>query len=72
MFEKLGRKLAKGAKAEILETPEGEFGWRNILEGLTAIVKIGVIVFAIINPDGKTQPAQPQTIIINNYISKGE
>ena len=68
IFENLGRKFAKGARAEILEPKDEEFNWRVLADGIAALVKVGALVFAFVSTGSQTTVSQPSTIIINNYI----
>ena len=59
----------KGAKAEILDTPEG-INWDLVLKAVAAVAEIGLFSLAVFL-DRKHDP-QPSTVIVNNYISKGD
>ena len=69
MFEKIGRKLACGAKAEIID--KTGMDWNKVLKIITAVAETGlfVIAFAL---DRKSQKPQTTTMIVNNYITKGD
>ena len=72
MFEKIGRKLVRGAKAEMFEPP-GEDGRDYILEIILAIGKIGIFALALLaDSKGEKSSQQPSTVIVNNYIYKEE
>lgn len=67
MFEKLGRKFMKGAKAEILENPQ--FDWDGLLKAAIKIAEFGMFV-AVLAWGGKSSVRTP-TVINNYYIYKG-
>lgn len=69
MFERIGRKLARGAKAEILD-PSDSTSFHDILEVATHVLEAGLLALALFLPD-KKETSSP-TVIVNNYISKGE
>ena len=70
MFEKWGRKLAKGVKQEML-TDKGEGPITGIL---SMIVKVGVLVAVLLvdATGGSKKSSEPTTVIVNNYIYKEE
>jgi len=68
MFEKIGRKLVKGAKAEIMDSPDG-INWDAALKVIGAVAEIGLVGLALLFD--KRHDSQPTTVIVNNYISKG-
>ena len=69
MFERIGRKLARGAKAEILE-PTDSAGLRDVLGIALQALEAGLLALALFLPDKKE--ASSPTVIVNNYISKRE
>lgn len=72
MFEKIGRKLVRGAKAELFEPPEKD-GKDYILGIILAACRVGIFAIALLadSKRGKSD-SQPSTIIVNNYIYKEE
>ena len=65
MFEKIGKKLAKGATAEIQENKPLQLFDKEALEGLgEVIVGIGMLALAAVILFRRPKP-EPQTIIIN-------
>lgn len=64
MFEKIGRKLIKGAKAEILESPQG-IDWDKVLRVAVKVAEAGLFA-AVIFWSGR--PGKTPTIIVNQYI----
>jgi len=72
MFEKLGRKFMRGAKAEMFQPP-GENGKDYILDLILGIGKIGLFGLALLLDGGSGgKKSQQSTVIVNNYIYKGE
>lgn len=70
MLEKLGRKIARGAKAEILEPQKG-IDWGKIAEAAWRIAQAGLFAAAVIwSGRSERLVRTPTTIVINNYISK--
>lgn len=69
MFRRFGQKFIQGAKAEIEENGPNLDG---ILHG-AAILFEGLLFAAIAFGGGKSQKnAAPSSVIVNNYIQKGE
>lgn len=70
MFEKIGRKFVKGAKAELSDT--SSLDWDKILHAAIRIAEAGLFT-AVIFWSGKSESSvRTPTVIVNNYISKGE
>lgn len=68
MFERIGRKLIRGAKAEALAIREE--GCSKLIE---AGLKIGILVLALMCGGGAAKKqASSGTVIVNNYIYKEE
>ena len=66
MFEKIGRKLAQGAKAEMLKPVKAGTDGNDIL---SAILKVGLFLCMLgVGLHGSKSPEK--TIVINNYIYK--
>lgn len=71
MFEKIGKKLVQGAKAEIQEKPVSILDTDKFLEWAEVAIGIGLLAIGFLKFLKKPEtPAQPTTIVINNYISK--
>lgn len=70
MLMRIGRKLVKGATAEMNENPPeilNQERWANLLEtGLT----LGILALTILG-GFKGAGKQPVTVVVNNYITKG-
>ena len=71
MFERIGRKLARGAKAEILE-PTDSASLRDILGIALQALEAGLLALALFLPEPDKKETSSPTVIVNNYISKGE
>ena len=69
MFEKWGRKLAKGVKQEIMTDKEGEGPITGLLSALVKIGILGVALLAGVSGGNKKNQG-PTTVIVNNYICK--
>ena len=70
MLTRIGRKLVKGATAEIQENPPdilNQDRWMDLLEtGLTMSFLL-ITICGVFRGSSK----QPVTVVVNNYISKG-
>ena len=71
MFEKIGRKLVKGAKAEISESPDAIIDWDKITKAAIRVAEIGLFVAAIFWPSNSKRLVRTQTVITNNYYFYG-
>ena len=70
MLEKLGRKLAQGAKAEILEpVNKNEIDWRKVINAGLTVLEFGVFIFSMF-AGSKSQSESSTTVIVNNYMYK--
>lgn len=66
MFKKIGKKLVQGAKEELSEKPVID------MDIIKLVLEVG-IGFLVIFIGGKSdKSSSTPTIIINNYISKGD
>lgn len=68
MFEKIGRKLMRGAKAEFSESPE-VIDWDKITKAAVKVLEIGLFATALIFSGKKL--VRTQTVITNNYYFCG-
>lgn len=59
----------KGAKAEILDAPDG-INWDLVLKAVAAVAEIGLFGLAVFLDRKHDSPTS--TVIVNNYISKGD
>ena len=70
MLTRIGRKLVRGATAEITENPPAildQNRWADLLEtGLTLGI-LAMMIFGSFRGSSKT----PVTVVVNNYITKG-
>lgn len=73
MFEKIGRKLIRGAKAEMLGPP-GTDGKDALCDLILGIGKITLFGLALLLDGGSSgnKKGQTSTVIVNNYIYKEE
>lgn len=72
MFEKIGRKLVRGAKAEMLGPP-GTDGRDAICDLILGVGKIALFGLALLlDGGGSHKKGQTSTVIVNNYIYKEE
>lgn len=73
MFEKIGRKLIRGAKAEMLGPP-GEDSTNYICDLILGIGKLALFAAALLldGGSGSAKKGQQSTVIVNNYIYKEE
>ena len=69
MLERLGRKIARGAKAEILEPQQG-IDWGKIAEAAWRIAQAGLFAAAVIWSGRSERLVRTPTVIVNNYIVK--
>ena len=69
MFQKIGKKLVQGAKAEIQEKPIHILDTERLIEW--AELMIPIVIFGLTLIGGLRKPLEPTTIIINNYIQGG-
>ena len=69
MLERLGRKIARGAKAEILEPQKG-IDWGKIAEAAWRIAQAGLFAAAVIWSGRSERLVRTPTVIVNNYIVK--
>ncbi len=75
-LEKIGKKFAKGAKAEILNPESGKIDipWDKVIKAGMALLELGVLAIAVFS-GGASKPVEKPyggTIVINNYISRRE
>ena len=69
MFQRIGQKLIKGAKAEIEKEPIKILDTDKLIEWAEVIIPIGILALSLIR--GMRKPPEPTTIVINNYIQGG-
>ena len=69
MFEKIGKKLVQGAKAEIKEEPIHILDTEKLIEWAEIVIPVGLLVLGLIR--GLRRAPEPTTIVINNYIQGG-
>lgn len=69
MFQRIGQKLIKGAKAEIEKEPIKLLDTEKLIEWAEVIIPIGLLALSLIR--GLRKAPEPTTIVINNYISGG-
>ena len=68
MFEKWGRKLAKGVKQEML-TDKGEGPITGLLSATAKLVIFAAVL--LLDETSRTKKnSEPTTVIVNNYIYK--
>lgn len=66
MFEKIGRKLIRGAKAEMTEKPLiDEETLDRIIEGGLKLLGLGVLLLCVLTGNKESKTA---TTVVNNYI----
>ena len=71
LLEKLGKKFAKGAKAEILE-PKDDKDFFRFLEAGISLLELGIFALAMFSKSGSSSVSTPTTIVVNNYITGGK
>ena len=69
MFERIGKKLVQGAKAEIKEEPIRILDTERLIEWAEIVIPIGLLALSLIR--GLRKAPEPTPIVINNYISGG-
>lgn len=69
MFQRIGQKLVKGAKAEIEKEPIRILDTERLIEWAELLIPIGILAVSLLR--GLRKPPEPTTIVINNYISGG-
>ena len=69
MFQRIGQKLVKGAKAEIEKEPIHLLDTDKLIEWAEVIIPIGILALSLIR--GLRKAPEPTTIVINNYIQGG-
>lgn len=69
MFQRIGQKLVKGAKAEIEKEPIQLLDTDKLIEWAEVIIPIGILALSLIR--GLRKAPEPTTIVINNYIQGG-
>ena len=69
MFQRIGQKLIKGAKAEIEKEPIKILDTDKLIEWAEVIIPIGILALSLIR--GMRKAPEPTTIVINNYIQGG-
>lgn len=74
LFEWIGRKFVKGAKAEIEESVMDDEGSGLLMKSAEILLEIGFFAFLLVT-GGKPKKHNgdaASTVIINNYLQKGE
>ena len=66
MFERVGKKLIQGAKAEIQEKPIQILDTDKLIEWGEIVLEVGLVLLGIFCATRKK--TEPTTIVINNYI----
>ena len=66
MFKKIGKKLVQGAKEELSEKPVID------MDIIKLVLEIGIGLLVIFGGGKSSKPSSTPSIIINNYISKGD
>lgn len=69
MVQKLGGKLARGAKEEIRKEPIKLLDTERLIQWAEIALPIGVLLISLLK--GMKKSPEPTTIVINNYISGG-
>ena len=69
MVQKLGGKLARGAKEEIRKEPIKLLDTESLIQWAEIALPIGVLLISLLK--GMKKSPEPTTIVINNYISGG-
>lgn len=69
MFQRIGQKLVKGAKAEIEKEPIHILDTERLIEWAELMIPIGILALSLIR--GLRKTPEPTTIVINNYIQGG-
>ena len=69
MFERFGRNLVKGAKAEIEKEPIHILDTERLIEWAEIVIPIGILALSLIR--GLRKPAEQVTVINNIYITGG-
>lgn len=70
MLSRIGRKLVKGAAAELEENPPAildQDKWISLLETGMILGTLALMIFGSFR--GSSKP--PVTVVVNNYIPKG-
>lgn len=73
MFEWIGRKFVRGAKAEIEDSMTDEEGSGLLLKSAEILLEVGFFAFLLVTggkPKKRNEAAS--TVIINNYLQKGD
>lgn len=69
MFQRIGKKLIQGAKAEIKEKPIHILDTERLIEWAEIAIPVVVLLLGLFRSAKK--PQEPTTIVINNYIQGG-
>lgn len=66
MFKKIGKKLVQGAKEELSEKPVID------MDIIKLVLEVGIGLLVIFAGGKSDKSSSTPTVIINNYISKGD
>ena len=69
MFQRIGEKLIRGAKAEIEKEPIRILDTERLIEWAEIMIPIGILALSLIR--GLRKAPEPMTIVINNYTQGG-
>lgn len=69
MFQRIGKKLIQGAKAEIQEKPIHILDTERLIDWAEMAIPVVVLLLGLFRSAKK--PQEPTTIVINNYIQGG-
>ena len=70
MLTRIGRKIIRGATAEIQENPPdilNQDRWADLLDTGMTLGLLAMMIFGSLRGSNKT----PVTVVVNNYITKG-
>jgi hypothetical protein len=70
VFEKIGRKLIRGAKAELTE--DSGIDWGKVLDAAVKIAEAGLFLGIMLISGRSEKLIRTTTIVVNNYILKEE
>lgn len=70
MFEKIGQKLMRGAKAEIAKVTEADP--KQVVKVASTVMEIGLFLLVIFCGKAGGSSVSTPTVIVNNYLGKGD
>lgn len=69
MFQRIGEKLIKGAKAEIEKEPIRILDTERLIEWAEVMIPIGILALSLLR--GLRKAPEPVTIVNNIYVTGG-